>query len=201
MATLDQFIPLVRGSVPGAPNRLILDALRDAAIEFCARTKIEVEEPVQIVTSAGVNGYDIAATGGTISEIQSLWRDRYRLEPLSTQDFHEQYQQDGAPWKYTFMDQKVYLYPTPDAAYTLNAVAIIRPADDSNTVPDELYTNWRRGIAYGAKFIMHSQYDSYLDPGKAAFNKEMFDAEVFKAGMKRARGGTSSPPRVRSRFM
>lgn len=200
MIALADFVKYVRSSAPSCPDKIIKDAVREASVEFCERSKL-ITEITTVDTVIGQSDYPIAPTTGAFNEIQKCERaDGSDLDSVSIQDFYEYDVDDNDPLRFAFLSDDLLLHPTPIAIETLTITGIVKPAEDDTTVPDELFLNHRQTIAAGAKHIIHSQYESYLDSGKATFNKGVFDGGVFKAGVKRAKGGTSRPLRTRSRF-
>lgn len=68
MATLDSFLPLVRGRLPGCPDIVLKDAVRDAAIEFCRRTEL-LRANVDLAVVANQSHYQLLrAVWGTWGE-------------------------------------------------------------------------------------------------------------------------------------
>ena len=200
MTALTEFIKFVRGSAPKCPDSIIKDAVLEASIEFCERSKI-ITEIITVDTVIAQSDYPIAPTTGAFSELQKCENaDGGNLEPLSIQDFYEQDADDNDPLRFSFLSDDLLLHPTPIAIETLTVTGIVKPANGDTTVPDELFLNHRQTIAAGARVIIHTQHDAYIDTGKAAFNQAKFDNGIFKAGVKRAKGGTSQPLRTRSRY-
>ena len=68
MATLDSFLPLIRGRLPGCPDIVLKDAVRDAAIEFCRRTEL-LRAHIDMAVVAGQSHYQLMrAVWGTWGE-------------------------------------------------------------------------------------------------------------------------------------
>ncbi len=179
------------------------EAVREAAIEFCARSKL-VTESLDFDTVVDQEAYPLAPAGGLFSEVQKVVdSDDGQLNQLTIPEYDEKADDSNDPIDYVYVGNALKLWPTPSAIETHTATGIIRPADTGDTattIPDELFTNWRQAIGHGAKYIIHSQYDDYLDPKKASFNYDQFEIGIFRAGVKRSKGGSSMPLRSRSRF-
>ena len=58
MATLDSFLPLIRGRLPGCPDIVLKDGVRDAAIEFCRRTEL-LSAHIDLAVVAGQSHYQL----------------------------------------------------------------------------------------------------------------------------------------------
>lgn len=68
MATLDSFLPLIRGRLPGCPEAILQDAARGACIEFCRRTEL-LSANVDVSVVANQSHYQLLrAVWGTWGE-------------------------------------------------------------------------------------------------------------------------------------
>ena len=201
MAALTAFIKYVRGSAPGCTDKIIKDAVREASIEFCRRSKLIVEV-VAVDTVIGQTALPVAPTTGVFSELQKCANaDGGHLEWKSLREFYEYEADADTPARFAFLGGSLLLHPTPIAVAVLTVTGVVIPDETDTTVPDELLTYHRKTIAYGAKAIIHSEYEDFMDIKKAVFNQDLFDVGVFRGSIKRATGGTDKPLRSRSRYM
>lgn len=201
MAELADFIKYIRGSASDCPETLIKDAVREAAIEFCERTKV-VTETVTITTEIGKADYQAVTVEGEAAEVSAIKNaDGGDLEPVSYNEYLALDSDDADPTRFCFDGIDVLLHPTPVVVQTLTATVVIKPEDGNTEVPDVLLSKYRLAIAAGAKAFIHSQYDDYLDPGKFELNQAVFENGIAKANMFRAKGGTGKRLRTTSRFM
>lgn len=68
MAELDSFLPLIRGRLPGCPDIVLKDGVRDACIEFCRRTEL-LSANVDVSVVANQSHYQLLrAVWGTWGE-------------------------------------------------------------------------------------------------------------------------------------
>jgi hypothetical protein len=205
MATLTSFAKYVRPYVPGCPEPILLDAIKDACVEFCKRTLIFTRD-IEIVTVIGQRAYAPSLAAEEAPEqIEMIERDTYALDDSSFHEFKGDItlRSAGTPTKY-YLDENgdIVLGPIPDAIETLAATVAIKPAEDATTVPDALLSHWSEYIAAGAKAALFGQENvEWGDPTKAASNGMAFDEGVNKALMKRARGGTRKRLRTVSQWM
>ena len=74
MATsLEVFLPMVRGRLPGCPESILADAVRDACIEFCKRTRLLTEDVVIDVVQ-GERTIELYPDTDTAWEVLKVWR-------------------------------------------------------------------------------------------------------------------------------
>lgn len=200
MATLDDFVKHIRGKIPQCPDAIIREEVREAAIEFCERTKIIVDT-FSITTAAADADYAVTHASWQIFSILELRNsDDGLLEEISLFEYQTLEDSSGTPTKYCLSGGEALLWPTPNAIETLTGKGIFRPQDGSETVPDELYDDWRVAICAGARGKIHTQYAPYMAPEDAAYFLGVFDAGIFKANVKRARGGTEKRLRTVARY-
>lgn len=154
MKDLDKLLPRVMEHAANCPEPTALRHLRDAAIEFCRRTRIwretdtfalgtdksEVlavapEAAIFEITHARFCHTDLkAATLDWLDANEPGWRDRCGPPVWFTQ---------SAP-------NTVRVVPHPDVAGDLTLQLILQPADDAEQLPDILIDNYARVIAEGA---------------------------------------------------
>lgn len=194
---LTSFVRRLLGRFPTAPNALLKEALLEAAREFCARSKI-LTDSYSITTSASTVGYDIAhATLEIVSGVELRNDSDFPLDELSLLQFQTQYPTDGRPTKYTISEGQALLWPTPDAIETLTGKGVFRPKSDATSVPDILYDDWRETILAGARYRLHTENVLYADAASARVAMDAFEAGVWRASHKRAKGGTEKRLRTK----
>lgn len=193
MTPLGDFFPLVAGQCPRVMDAIMRDAIRDAAITFCRRTKLFPNADT-IITQASESVYDVLALDGVVHEVQSVQRDLQRLEPLSQYDFMalNLHATDGLPTAfYVNASNQLVLGPIPDASETLTANVFARPSDTATTLDDLLWSDWRQAIAAGARAMIRRNHAPWDDPQKEAKDLAHFDEAITQANVERARGKTS----------
>ena len=195
MATaISSWYPYVRPDVVQAAPPLLLDAIRNALIEFCESTWIYTTSLIALSSVAGQADYTITLPTGTdVVALKSVVYDRARLDVTSEDELDTLYphtdwrSMTGKPFRYyqTADMSIIHLFPIPEVAVAngIHIVSALKPTQDAETVPDFLYQDWRSDIAAGAKsnlFMMMAS--SWGDPNKAA----VF-AQQFRQGMNRAK--------------
>ena len=200
MATLDSFLPLVRGRLPGCPDIVLKDAVRDAAIEFCRRTEL-MTEAVLLSVTANDPAYALTATGGDVWEVLSVRRESSPLQPVNRQEFLVQglATQTGTPgYYYLEGDGSLILGPIPDADETLTVLVTVVTAENATTVPDALYQDHRETIAAGARAWVRRNLGDWVNPQLEAEDRKVFEYAIHNQNIRRARGGANTPLRVRT---
>lgn len=200
MTLLTEFKSFVRGSASTCPDKIIIDALRESAIEFCKRTRL-VSDTISVDTVVDQEGYALANDDGFVFSEVELVKDADGLElrEYSIPEYRET-DNDEADKGFVYVGDLLLIKPLPTAIEALSVRGVIRPADDDDDAPDELYKNWRREIAAGAKFIIFTDYEQYSDPAKAALNRDIFNDGIAMASIKRSKGGSNRRLRTTSRF-
>ncbi len=203
MAELSDFLSLVRGKMPGCPELLMEEAVRESAIDFCKRTKLLINE-VKIRVVVGLRFYEMYPPDGITYTVNSVRRDNDDfLNPSSRHDFEcEKLDVDsGQPTDYYIEgDGRLVLGPIPDAIETLTAGVTIRPDDTATVLPDALYSEWRTAIAAGARAFIRQNYFEWTNDQEEAKDRVFFDSEVNRANLLRAKGASKKALRVRGHY-
>lgn len=150
------FLPEITHLVPGAPEPTIINAIRNACIDFCAQTSVwattraavavvDTDFPytlvspsdslVSLVLYVGVDGRPILPI--TLDELDSKvyqWRDHTGYVARYYQETPE----------------TLGLYQLPNASVNMVIRAAYAPTRDSTTVAEYVYQGWREDIAWGA---------------------------------------------------
>jgi hypothetical protein len=204
MASLDDFLAMVRGRLPGCPDFILKDAVRDAAIEFCKRTQL-LTETVPIYVTAGSDLCELTPLEGQHWEVLRVLRDTSPLTPMSRHEVVVQGfdQQTGSPAYYYLESDPHYglalrLAPTPDAAETLTALVTVRPTDDATDVDCMLWSDYREPIAAGARAWVRRNHGDWVNPELEAEDRAIFERAIHNQNIRRARGGTDTALRVRA---
>jgi hypothetical protein len=149
MTPLDDFLPLIRGRLPGCPETLLRDATLAAAIEFCKRTQL-LTQTVEVEVVAGEPNVTLYPDSDVYWEVLEVRRASTRLTPLNRQEVIVQDlgMETGKPqYYYLEGDRSLLLLPIPESAETLSALVTLRPKDTAQRVHDVLYSDFREVIA------------------------------------------------------
>lgn len=171
----DNFLPEVMQFMPDVAEVVAINAIRNAAIEFCEKTRfwqIDVS-PIDIV--AFQNNYVVETPADTkYVGMVSAYYDTNLLIPKGPDELARIYrmgdwqQVNGTPQYITqIIRPEVVVVPTPDAAKAgaLHIRAAIAPTRDSSEISTDIYENYLMIIANGAKAIL------YNTPGQPYFDR------------------------------
>lgn len=203
MTPLSAFLPRLIPKVPGCSDPAALQALRDAAIEFCFITRA-VRETVDVgMTSPGNNEYDLDLTpGNVLVQLIDVWCGERMLQivPEGMRTYRDAVElQRGTPmWAFPGVEEPLRIHPSPAAPERIKARVAVRPDHNATEVMDELYTLWAMYIVAGAAsqlMLMVSQPFSNIR--QAGTEYQIFMTGVSRARVESNRGSTGVASRVR----
>ena len=200
MIPLESFLPLVRGRIPGCPEMILENAVRDACIEFCKRTQL-LTERVDVDVEAGEPLVTLFPGSDLHWDVLDLRRANTRLTPLNRQEVIVQDLglETGQPqYYYLEGDRSLVLLPIPESAETLTALVSLRPKDSAQRVPEVLYSDYREPIAAGARAWVRRNYGDWVNPQFEAEDRAIFERAVHNQNIRRAHGGAGTALRVRT---
>lgn len=161
------------------PDSVAHDAIRDAAIEFCTRTKIWIFVQQPIATIVGEPSYPYELP--TETRVVTPMRGTYRGTPLTFLS-HDQIasayaggdwrSQTGAPRIVTMDDTDSFLLvpiPTEAVPDAVQLELALKPSQSAKSYPDWLYEEWRRALEAGAlaNILGRNKKDPWYDDKKA----------------------------------
>jgi len=206
--------------IPNAPYPAMLDAVRDACIEFCKKTWIWTYELARISIVANTQYYTLTIPVATYGEIIAADEVKYKqdgldddqfvtLTPLSIEDKERSY---GASWAFQTSptpsefwldnDKVLWLHRIPTVASDegLLVKVILKPTKDCTTVPNFLWNDHDDTIAAGAKADLLSKRGmSWYDPQLSSAFSLQFSNGCNNAKLIKAVGYTKKPLRVKMR--
>lgn len=198
MADLLSIARLVRIAVPGCPEPVIYDAIIEAAIEFCRKTRA-VTESVNVTTIIGTATYALSTSAGTrAARVERVERGTIPLTESSRVVFDNSttLRAAGQATHYYLSDDSLTFGPKPNAIETLAALVTTEPVFGSITLPDVLVNDWRRVIAAGAKaMLLATPKASWQSMPDAATENAAFMSGMEDAIAKRDSGGSGFVPR------
>lgn len=148
-----QFFVHVQPHLPGCPEIVMREHLRDAAIDFCERSEVWRYEFGPVYTTAGLTTYELGAPRySAVENIVYMFADDSKLVRVSDLQYHPSPNaESGCPTAFAvYQDTQVRLYPAPDAEYALAGVCVLKPTTSAPGVEDFLYEAHARTIACGA---------------------------------------------------
>lgn len=187
-----EFYSLILPLVPGAPEPLVDEHLREAAREFCSKTccwqvtldavttsgadlpvVLPLEEGMELVKLLVVRVGDLGYTIGG------------RRQGLS-------YKRRGSAYsRFAWTDnrQELSLWPVPDAGLVLTVDCAVKPSEDSDDFDDDLALHHRRDIAAGALAeLLDLPQTAWANPAKAATERQKFLSAIGTVTFTTARG-------------
>lgn len=200
MVTLDSFLPLIRGRLPGCPETLLRDAALAAAIEFCKRTQL-LTQAVEVEVVAGEPTVTLYPDSDVHWEVLEVRRGTSPLTGLNRREFIVQDlgMETGKPqYYYLEGDRSLLLLPIPESAETLSALVTLRPKDTAQRVHDVLYSDFREVIAAGARAWVRRNHGEWSELRLEGQDRQLFENAIHNQNIRRAHGGAGVALRVRS---
>lgn len=215
MTSYESFFPYILPEVPGAPEPVILLAIRSAAIEFCERSLILTRDHDPVTLVEGIIDYDLEppVKDTLIIKIQRAWVNGNKIDPLAP-DFiaaasvynrlYEDYEAKPSTPQYYLQkeERSVTVWPVPDKNYRngLTMRVALKPTRSSESVEDVIFEDYAEVIAAGAlSRLMASTGKPYTNVQMAAVNKMMFDRGVNVAKLRANAGHVRSNLSVKMR--
>lgn len=215
---LKQFLPRVLPYVPGCPEVLAVAHLRDAAIEFCERTKCW--RAISSVALSANGQAMVTPSTATIHLIEEATWNGLDLIPVQFTDISPdeltgtsntsppRYITQIEPGKvqcYPFttggtLRISAFLKPRSDAIYNTDAA---NPFDDANAVvPDFIYQQDAESIASGAiARILAVPEHRFSNDEKSAYYRQAFNIACDHRFSRHMHGQQRAPIRVKGSYM
>ncbi len=212
---IEAWYPYILPWVPGAPDTLVNQAIRSAAIDFCTRSDL-VQRVITANVVADTQDYTITPpTDMNLARVLSVsWQGRV-LAPTAPSVVQQDIvlrgaavgtatPQRGDPYWFfqkTPTDGGFSLYPIPNTALTLGLTvkASFTPNNAATTLDQQLFESWAEDIAAGAIAILMSMPSQQFSSAKAADYGKAYNAAVTRAKRQAASGTLPSSLRVMPR--
>lgn len=206
---LEAFFPSLMPRVAGCPEPVALQALRDAAMEFCDMTCIVVAVTEPQPTFLGQSRYTLALPTGTqVTRLLRAWMGKRELgvaqraaQPLAAHENTSDATGTPSIVAMTAADT-VNLLPAPDipSIAPLAVQVALRPTPDATALADDLYMFWRDAVVGGALArIASTPGRPYSDANQAALGASMFNAGLSAARREFHRSRSAAPLVARMR--
>jgi len=204
MVSWRDFIPQVQHAVAGCPMSSMVNAVREAAIEFCAESKVWTMDSMPTTILAGESSYSLDppdnADLASVERVRLLGAD---LRPNSTFEWDEKRDESGAPRDYMVTEPLVvHLWPTPDATNpsAMKVKVALQPSSTSSQGPAFLLARYKEGIVAGAlSKLMLIPDKTWTNPQLAAVNDAKFRNKINDTKIAVNKGGTTASLRVKRR--
>lgn len=211
MKPFSELFPYILPFAPSAPDPLVEQYARQAAIEFCQRTRCWRD-----VQELDVTGQEDEIVGApqqsSIYEIESghfkgasdqNWRrlERVEYDAINPDLMDSSVTELTAP---KFLTQASFdtVIVAPRAAGTLRLVSYLTPKPDAEYGPDFIFERYPRIIADGVlSNILMLPEQPYTNPNLGALKAGMFNSACDQYFSLNVRGQQRAPARVRSSFV
>ena len=208
MKDLDAFIPNIRMYAPGVSDPAAYFAIRQAAIEFCERTRFWRYEDEFAITSTDIDGLT-APSGSVIYDIDAVWFNGRKLTPKTTGqlDVLEPTWRSGATAqtstpKYVTQTEPNTIQIVPFQTGQLKFALFLKPSQDATEVPDFLVDQHRETIAHGALArILLIPNQSFTNPEMAAAFGMAFQQKIDGKSAIGITGQQRAPIRTKASFL
>ena len=208
MKDLDAFIPNIRMYAPGVSDPTAYFAIRQAAIEFCERTRAWRYDDELAVTAEQVDGIS-TPSNSVILDIEGVWFDGTKLKPKSpgTLDTLVPNWRSGATKpttkpKYVTQTELNTFRLVPFMAGTVKFSIFLKPSQDATEVPDFMVDQYRETIAHGALArILLIPNQSFTNPEMAAAFGMAFQQKLDGKSTLGIVGQQRAPIRTKASFL
>lgn len=211
MRSFADFLPFVLPYAPSCPEPLAIQYLRQAAIDFCQRTRFW--RYVDEFDVAGDTSEIIVTPGqSSLFEIEKAW-----FKPTGGDHWVELRRLPYSQIDQTLLDETTDTYTVPNVISQIdyNTVTLVprvsgklrismflSPSYEATGCPANLYSNFASTIADGAlSEILMIPEQPYTNPNIAALKAGVFNAECDKNFALNVRGQQRAPARTKSSFL
>ena len=181
MIQLDAILKWVRPDVPNCPEPTLMRALRASVEDFCRQTWIWRTTLDELELEPGEREYTLTAPRG--ARICAV------VEMLDT---------ESRPFTAFSYNLPIILLDTePMSAKVVYPTVALQPDGDTYTEVQDLFWDWREGLAAGAKArLFEIPGKSWSSPEQAAFAAGLFRTARNKARVRVLHGNQTKPQRV-----
>lgn len=205
MKPLTEFLPEVMPSVPGCPNPLAVNAVRNSVIEFVSRARLLLRS-VDVVLTPGESRYSLDVDSGlTASTFLRGWLNEttrvHPVSPINEDAEHGDYwrKETGAPVKAYIDAGELIVAPIPKDAGTMQVDVLCTYLRNATAVDDFVLQDWIEPIAYGALARLLILPGPWSNPAAAVGYRRLFEMGASEAAIQTDKGGTMESLRVAPR--
>lgn len=204
MKEFDVFYRRILPRVKGVAMPMVDEAIRQAGIEFCERTRLWRDEDQ--FTASDALDYEpmVAPYGAVIFEIETA-RFNGELLEVATRDWLDDHvprwrEQQASQAKWVTQSQPDTIRLVPAAQGTVALELFLKPANDAEMFPDFMVDHYARVITDGALAELYATPGDFQNPGLAQFHSQRFNARLDELFDSHATGQQSAPVRVKAQF-
>lgn len=154
MTPLDDFSVDITVYAPGCPDMIMNFGLRQAAIEFCERTRLwRFEDEISVLNEE--SEFIAAPNGAVIHEIETIVFEGLGLQPATVAwlDANVRNWRTGeitGPPKYYTQTEQDTIRLVPRGAGVVRLSVWVKPSQDADELPDFMAAQYREIISHGA---------------------------------------------------
>lgn len=203
----DYFVPEAAPWLPGCPNQVIRNALRNSCIEFCRRSLAWVVDPAAVLTQADEPAYDIALPTAKTELVmfRRVWVGGTEVFPLDANNAADIATPiadlgSGTVTRYGINgDNQLVLTLAPaDDDIEIVVKAAICPTRDGDVMDSVLASIYYEQLAAGAIARLSAEENKpWSNPSAADRRKAQFESGVLAAMNREAKGRTNKSSTVK----
>lgn len=197
MAEFESLLPRVLQRAISLPEPVALDAIRDAVIEMCERTRCWNEDQTVTLAAAG-DSVLIVPPGAELISIDSVVYGGEPLSPINTKEldariYNWRNTTEGCPRFYTQLEWNTLRMVPSDVGQVFQVRTFLKPSESATEAPDK-FMNQRReliaDLALGRALLIPNQ--SWSNPNLGAYHAEKGQIKLdelfaqFRKGQQRA---------------
>jgi hypothetical protein len=206
-ASYEDFFPNILTEVPGAAEVVVVNAVRNACIEFCEKSLVLQRDHDPVTLKSGVVDYDLDPPKGYIVvKVMKAWLEDNQLTPLAPDFVREasvynrlftSYQdKSSTPQFYLQKDERsVSVWSPPDKDYVngLTMRVALKPSRASEGIESVILEDYAETIASGAlSRLMISVGKPYSNEKMAAVHRTLFQQGINVARQRGTHGQVRS---------
>jgi hypothetical protein len=202
----DEVLP----DVPGVPQNVALNAIRNAVIEFCDRSGIWIVDidPVSVTANNSVYPF-VSPTDTVVSSIIAIWFNLLRMHPTTELELADAYinwkTRTGLPVRYLQENtEELIIFPMPavDQTNALTIKVALKPTRKSTGVEGWIIEKYQEGLAHGAKAKLFAmQKKPWTSAELSAYHFQMFEIAIAQANLASVKGLGKGRIRTVARFV
>jgi len=207
--TWDKFYDDLLTDVPGCPQPLAKNAVKQAAIEFCERSFVYQVDHAPIDAVADQGEYTFAP-GANLKVVrpERVWYDKKTLTAKTPQEIDLLYaywpDESGTPLYFVQERlEKLILVPKPSAALVgaIIAKVSVKPARAATDIDDALWEKYLEIITSGAKARLFAMKKKpWTDTTLSGYHSDIYDNGIAKAKVAATRGHGRARMRTTAHF-
>ena len=206
MVDLSVFLPNIKQYAPGIATPTAYFGIRQAAIDFCQRTKTWRYEDEFTVTENEAEQIT-TPNNSVLLDIERVLFEGNPVEPKTTAWLDDNIrgwrtnETDSVSAKYVTQTEPNTIRMVPSAAGTVNIYAWLKPSQDCDQLPDYLGDQYRETIAHGslARILMMPNMP-FSNPQLGAMFLGLFNAALDSFQNKGSMGQQRARARTRGSF-